>query len=201
MDPNILLADDHSMVRKGIQMLCKLNFGYATADEVSSCQELMKKLADKAYTHLVLDINLSDGNTLEVIPVIRSLYPNLQIAILSMQPESVYGNLLRRHGIYQFISKTAPEDQTFRMLQDFFENALGSQSEPETSGPTPFSKFTRREVEILHLLLKGKGTSEIANVLGLKHNTVSTVKNRIFEKTNISNLMELKELANLHKIE
>lgn len=200
MELRIILADDHSMIRKGIQMLCKLDLGIAEVAEVASCYSLMKELASKEYTHLVLDINLSDGNTLEVIPEIRRLYPNLQITILSMQPESVYGKRLKHLGIYQFISKGAAEEQTFRMLKKFFHNEQIDPADLEKTKQNPFSTLTRRELEILHLILKGMGTSEIANALHLKQPTVSTLKNRIFERTKISNVMELKELAFLYKL-
>jgi two-component system, NarL family, invasion response regulator UvrY len=200
MEPRILLADDHSMIRKGIQVLCKLNLGITDVDEVTSCKELMHALAKKKYTHLVLDINLSDGNTLEILPDIRKLYPDIQITILSMQPESVYARVLKQYGIYQYVSKAAPEDQTIRMLRKFFQNEEPFQAQEETMNKGPFSDFTARELEILHYMLKGMGTNEIANALDLKGNTISTVKNRIFEKTGAANFVELKEMADLHKL-
>jgi DNA-binding NarL/FixJ family response regulator len=49
-------------------------------------------------------------------------------------------------------------------------------------------------------MLKGTGTNEIASALNLKWNTISTVKNRIFEKTNTGNVIELKDLATLYKV-
>jgi two-component system invasion response regulator UvrY len=215
MQPKIILADDHIMIRKGIRVLCEVKLGIKDVCEASNCNELMRELAKRQYTHLVLDINLSDGSSLEVLPNIRSLYPELRITILSMQPGSVYGKALKQLGISQFISKSAPEEETIRMLRLFFQNdqaATGMNTEretetgtergknTETGGNGPFSGFTPRELEILHYMLRGLGTNEIASNLNLKWNTISSVKSRIFDKTKTTNVIELKELATLYKI-
>jgi two-component system, NarL family, invasion response regulator UvrY len=202
MQTKILLADDHSMIRKGVKLLCELQLGFTDVQAVPSCSELMKELAKKKYTHLVLDINLSDGSSLEVLPNIRSLYPDLQISILSMQPAAIYARTLKQqYGISLFISKAAPEEDTIQRLRQFFQNEQPAR-DPAGMGQSnsPFSDFTPRELEILHYMLKGIGTNEIAKALNLKWNTISTVKNRIFEKTTTTNLIELKELATLCKV-
>jgi len=73
--------------------------------------------------------------------------------------------------------------------------------DPGTRYPNnPFSALAPRELEILHYVLKGLGTKEIAQTLNVKMNTVSTVKNRIFEKTLTTNLKELIELATLYNV-
>jgi DNA-binding NarL/FixJ family response regulator len=200
MEPKILLADDHSMIRKGIKLLCEMNLGYSQVEEATSCHELMKQLSKRKFTHLLLDINLSDGSTLEVLPNIRKLYPHLLITILSMQPFSVYERAINQLGIYQFISKSAPEADTIRLLRQFFRNEQPSRPIKGIKNESPFSSFTPRELEIMHYMLKGIATMEIAKNLNLKSNTISTVKNRIFVKTKTTNVIELKELADLYKI-
>jgi len=199
--PNILLADDHSITRRGLKLLFELYFGYPDMSEVSSCSELMKELSRKAYSHLVLDIILSDGSSLEVLPAIQKLYPDLRIMIFSMQPAGIYAKALRQYGIRHYVSKTIQEDETIKLLRRFLQNDPPAPDHGESSGlDNPFSDFTPRELEILHYMLKGTGTNEIASALNLKWNTISTVKNRIFEKTNTGNVIELKDLATLYKV-
>ena len=106
MQPNILLADDHSIIRNGLKLYIQFNLGYTDVSEVSSCNGLMSELVKKKYTHLILDIILTDGSTLEVIPNIRKVYPNLNIMIFSMQPMEVYGEALKQYGINYYLSKT-----------------------------------------------------------------------------------------------
>lgn len=200
MQPNILLADDHSIVRKGLRLICELS-GYSEIEEVGSCNELMKELACKKYSHLVLDMFLTDGNSLEILPTIRSVYPDLKIMIFSMQPPEVYGKVIKQFGIWNFISKANPEEETIRILNKFLRDEQPARSNFDTQDAgNPFSDLSSREMEVLHHMLKGIGTKEISDNLNLKHNTVSTFKNRIYEKTQTANINELLELARLYKV-
>lgn len=201
MQPSILIADDHSMIRKGLKLYMQINLGYSDINEVGSCNELMKELVKKKYTHLVLDIILSDGSTLEVIPNIRRVYHDLQILIFSMQPAEIYGEALKQYGINFYLSKTAGEDEIIHVLQKFLNNELSSARPPTPQHiDNPFSALAPRELEILHYVLKGVGTKGIAETLNLKMNTVSTIKTRIYEKTKAHNIKELIELATLYNV-
>ena len=195
MQPKILLADDHSMIRKGLRASFKFELGYTDVEEVSNCNELMKELKNARYTHLILDLNLSDGSSLEVLPNVKQLYPELKIAVLSMQPAAIYAKVLRQYGTLYFINKAALEEDTTRLLKQFLANEPPPEDLLKMEPSNPFSQFTPRELEILHYLLKGLKTSEIADKLGLMKNTISTVKARIFEKTATKNLLELTERA------
>src|SRR4029077_17086842 len=119
MQPKILIADDHSMIRKGLKLHMQLTLGYTDIHEVATCNDLMKELVKNKYTHLVLDIILSDGSTLEVIPNIRRVYPELHILVFSMQPAEIYGEALKQFGIQYYMSKTVGEDEMIRVLQKF----------------------------------------------------------------------------------
>jgi len=201
MEPCILIADDHSMIRTGLKIFLQVNLGYADIHEVATCNGLMKELVKKKYTHLVLDIILSDGNTLEVIPNIRRVYPELKIMIFSMQPADVYGEAVKQFAIDYYLSKSTGEDEMLQILQRFLHNQAPLARKPLLQNPqNPFSSLSPRELEILHYLLKGMGTKEIGETLNLKMNTVSTMKNRVFEKTNAGNIKELIELATLYNV-
>jgi DNA-binding NarL/FixJ family response regulator len=201
MQPEILIADDHSMIRKGLKLYMQVNLGYSEITEVGSCNELMKELVKKKYTHLVLDIILSDGSTLEVIPNIKRVYPDLQILVFSMQPAEIYGEALKQYGIQYYLSKTAGEEEIISVLQKFLQNELPATKPVGLQNiDNPFRLLAPRELEILHYVLKGIGTKGIAETLNLKMNTVSTIKNRIYEKTNAGNIKELIELATLYNV-
>ncbi|HWN89432.1 MAG TPA: response regulator transcription factor [Chitinophagaceae bacterium] len=201
MEHCILIADDHSMIRKGLKLYMQLNLGYSNIQEVGSCNDLMKELVKKKYTHLVLDIILSDGSTLEVIPNIRRVYPDLQILVFSMQPAEIYGEALKQYGIQFYLSKSSGEDEIISVLQKFLQNELTASKPTDIQNiDNPFTLLAPRELEILHYVLKGIGTKNIAETLNLKMNTVSTIKNRIYEKTKASNIKELIELATLYNV-
>jgi DNA-binding NarL/FixJ family response regulator len=161
----------------------------------------MSQLKKKIFTHLILDINLSDGSSLEILPNIRRLYPHLQIAVLTMQPAAIFRNVLKQYGVFHFMNKAAPEEDTTRMLSQFLQNEPPARLPAENDGSiNPFLGLSSRELEVLHYLLKGAGTNEIGEKLNLKQNTISTFKTRIFDKTGTRNLQELAELANAYKI-
>lgn len=124
MHPQILLADDHSMIRKGLKLYLQLNLGYSDIQEVDSCGGLMKELIKKRYTHLILDIILADGSTLEVIPNIRRVYPDLHIMIFSMQPAEIYGEAVKQFGINYYLSKSAGEEEIILALKNSYRMRL-----------------------------------------------------------------------------
>lgn len=201
MQPVILIADDHSVIRKGLKLYLQLNLGFNNIQEVATCNDLMKELVKKKYTHLILDMILSDGNTLEVIPNIRRVYPHLQIMVFSMQPAEIYGEALKQYGIEYYLSKSVGEEEILRLLTRFTNNETAVQhSSILQNNGNPFSLLAPRELEILHYVLKGIGTKDISETLNLKMSTISTIKNRIFEKTNAGNIKELIELATLYNV-
>jgi len=200
MQPKILIADDHSMIRKGLKLHMQLTLGYTDLHEVGTCNELMRELVKNKYTHLVLDIILSDGSTLEVIPNIRRIYPDMHILIFSMQPAEIYGEALKQYGINYYMSKSVGEEEMIQILQKFMHNEEPVRKNNIQHHDNPFSTLAPRELEILHYVLKGIGTKDIAETLNLKMNTISTIKARIFEKTTAGNIKELMELATLYNV-
>jgi len=189
------------MIRTGLKIFIQMNLGYDDIHEVSTCNTLMSELLKKKYTHLILDIILSDGNTLEVIPNIRRVYPELSIMMFSMQAAEIYGEAVKQYGINYFLPKASGEEEMLQLLQRFLKNETPPrQNHLPQNLDSPFSSLTPRELEILHYLLKGTGTKKIGETLNLKKNTVSTMKSRIFEKTKAANLKELIELATLYNV-
>jgi DNA-binding NarL/FixJ family response regulator len=200
MQPKILIADDHSMIRKGLKLHMQLTLGFTDLHEVGTCNELMTELVKNKYTHLILDIILSDGSTLEVIPNIRRVYPDMRILIFSMQPSEIYGEALKQYGINHYMSKSVGEEEMLQILQKFMHNEEPVRQNNIHQHDNPFTSLAPRELEILHYVLKGIGTKDIADTLNLKMNTISTIKTRIYEKTTAGNIKELMELATLYNV-
>lgn len=197
----ILLSDDHTMIRKGLRLLLELHLGFKQIAEVATCNALLKMLAKKEFSHAILDIILPDGNTLEIIPTIRSLYPKLQILVFSMQPAVIYEKAVKQYNIGYYISKDLPEEDTLRLLQKFLYNETPPKPESwDEKRDNPFSRLSPRELEVLHYVLKGMSTNEIAHTLNLKITTISTHKREIFDKTQTSNWKGLNDLAMLHNV-
>jgi DNA-binding NarL/FixJ family response regulator len=201
MQKRILLGDDHTIIRKGLRALFDHHFKNIEVDEACSCAEIMRELSHAHYSHLFLDVVLSDGTILEILPNIVSLYPRAKISIFSMQPAEIYKRVLQPYGIYYYISKTVVEDGIVALLRKFLNDVRPPREEVLAPRPdNPFSLLTARELEILHYILKGMGSNEIGSLLNIKYNTVSTARSSIFEKSHTGNITELFELASRYNV-
>jgi DNA-binding NarL/FixJ family response regulator len=85
--------------------------------------------------------------------------------------------------------------RSYSFLKNFLNNEVPVRRHNIHHQDIPFTTLAPRELEILHYILKGIGTKEISETLNLKMNTVSTIKNRIYEKTTAGNIKELMELG------
>ena len=199
MEVKVLVAEDHSIVKMGLTaLLNKMNV--KKIEYVSACIELMEELSLNSYTHLILDIILLDGNTLEYIETINEKYPHLSILMHSMQPIEVYGKISNKFKIHSYLHKGASETEINYHLELFIKNQPLNLKKKIEDNENPFSTLAVRELEILHYLLNGFRTKEIASTLGLKMNTISTIKANIFDKVKAESFTHLLQLAHVHQI-
>lgn len=196
---NIIVADDHSMVRKGIRLLLNARLNCKIVNEVDSCNALMNELKKGGTTHVILDVIFTDGTSLEIVPIIRRLYPAVKIMIYSMLPVDIYAEAFRQYDIQYYLSKSANEQETVNYIKRFLENTPNPVHSKIIDGNL-FSLLAPRELEVLHYLLNGYKTSDIAKTLNLGNSTVSTMKSRIFEKTHTSSLAQLFEMASVNNL-
>jgi DNA-binding NarL/FixJ family response regulator len=199
METKVIIADDHSIVRMGLSAILK-KFHSGVIDEVSTCAQLMQQLQNETYTHLILDIILPDGNSLEIIENINNLYPKMSILIHSMQPIEVYGKIIKKYQIHSYLHKGVSENELNFHLESFIKGVPLSISKIIENDVNPFSTLAVRELEVLHYLLNGYRTKEISTMLGLKMNTISTIKSVIFEKVKAESFTHLLQLAHVHQI-
>ena len=199
METKVIIADDHSIVRMGLSaILNKLQVKHV--DEVSNCAQLMQQLQAETYTHMILDIILPDGNSLEIIENINNLYPSISILIHSMQPIEVYGKILKKYKIHSYLYKGVSEHEINYHLESFIKGVTMNFSKVIENDENPFSTLAVRELEVLHYLLNGYRTKEISTMLGLKMNTISTIKSVIFDKVKAESFTHLLQLAHVHQI-
>jgi len=198
MTPNVVIADDHAMIRKGIKLLLMSRLSLKNVDEAGSCSEVMSKLKHGQCTHLILDVVFPDGTSLEIVPVIKKLYPGIKIMIFSMQLGEIYSEAFRQYNIHYYLNKSSNEEETISYITRFLNDERPLTENKDTSGNNPFSSLSPRELEIMNYLLNGHKTNDIARMLNLGDSTVSTFKKRIFEKTGSSNIPQLIEMASVH---
>lgn len=198
------------MTLKGLRLLAEYHYRELMIGEAVSCRQLVRELSSASFSHLILDIMLADGSALEVIPTIRNLYPTLEIMVFSGQPAALYRKALTRYRIHYVLSKGMQERETLELLRQFLNNErrladpvirqhFGVASDRQDA-PIPFAGMPAREIDVLQYMLKGWRTGQIAETLNLSVSTVSTLKSRIFERTQTTNIKELMDLAMLHQV-
>jgi len=202
-----LVADDHSVVRQGVSLLLKELFFNAKIYQAGNFKETLKVLRETQIDLLVLDINFPDGNSLNIIPETKTIQPDIKILILSAYDEDIYALRYLNAGASGYLSKGSTEEEMKLALksmmvsgkyitQNIKDRILDSYI---TKKPiNPLELLSNREVEVARLLIKGYGNMEIAELLQVKKTTVSTFKNRIFEKLEINNLADLIDFFQLY---
>lgn len=202
-----LIADDHSVVRQGISLVIKELFLSAKIHTAGTFKETLKVVKETKLDLLVLDINFPDGNSINIIPEVKSLQPDIKILIFTAYDESIYAMRYLNAGASGFLNKGSSEDEIKNAVKSMITSGKYVtqtikdrilDSYISKTPINPLEKLSIREVEVARLLIKGYGNLEISELLQIKKTTVSTFKNRVFEKLEIDNLAALIELFQLY---
>lgn len=205
-----LLVDDHVVVRTGLGLMIQQYFQPCTITEAGHGQEALDKLKEKSFNLMVLDIHMPDTDALGLTEYVRAQYPNMRILIYSMGAEHIYAKRFLKAGASGFVSKEAPLEEIIRAvtlvldgrkyISEELAMSLANETESSKKNDNPFNKLSAREFEIATLLLSGKTISEISRDISIQISTVGTHKARLFEKLGVTNILELKELANSYHL-
>lgn len=199
-----LLVDDHVVVRSGIKSLLLEIFKPAEIYEAFDGNSALVKLAERRYDLVMLDIQMPGTDALGLMQLIIKKYPDARVLIFSMGAENVYAKRFLKAGAKGFISKDAPLEEIEKAIGQLLDNrryiskALAEKLASESfdsKSENPFNKLSAREFEIATLLLAGQTISYISSSIKIQVSTVGTHKARMFEKLGVTNLLELKELA------
>lgn len=209
--PTVLIADDHVIIRRGLKFLLDAHFGNIKIEETETTTGVLDLMVKKNITHLILDMQLQDGNVMEIFSDLRKKYPDVRILVYTMSPEEIFGKRMMQMGAHGFLNKQSSEEEVIRALNLFFrgrkyasQQLLDQMNEEQSKRgevENPFLQLSDRETEVLIHLLKGESVKEIANHFDLKSNTVATFKARLFDKIGVTNLMDLQNMARLYNFQ
>ena len=199
-----LLIDDHMVVRSGIKLLLTDMFKDVEISEAENGNSALELLKKATYDLITMDVQMPNTDSFALMEFIKKEYPKAKVLMFSMSPESIYAIRFIKAGAKGFISKSAPLEEMKTAIEKvmndkkyFSEEVLMELTEGDAGGNNNlFDLLSPREFEIVQMLLNGKTISHIAADLSLGLSTVGTHKGRIFQKLKVSNLLELKELAN-----
>jgi DNA-binding NarL/FixJ family response regulator len=197
--PNILLADDHAIIRNGLEILLFSIGKKFTFNHASNKSEIFEKLQENTIDLIVLDLNFEEGNAMTWIKEIKIAFPEIKIIIFSSFDETVYKNRVLSLGANAFISKLSmPEEIILAFEQTLYDNEIAligkkSNKSNKSNKSSLLHVLSNREMEIALLMVKGVANLEISNKLNLRKSTVSTYKQRIYDKLNVSSVADLIE--------
>lgn len=200
----VLIADNHPIVRLGIQNLLKEVEDIQVLGEVSTTTELFITLSEETPDVLVLEMDIPEINGIAALRRIKQEYPEVKVLIYSGQSEDVYALSTIRAGANGYLSKRAVVENLSDAVTKvgfggmFITNELAQRLAFDEGSQKPrrfFRKLSTREVEVLKMLANGKRNKEVAQGLNLNEKTVSTYKARLMKKLNVDNMVDLLQQA------
>lgn len=205
---NVLLVDDHELVRTGIRRIIEEVRGMHVVGEVASGEEAFQFCRQNEPDVVLMDMNMPGIGGLEATKKIVRYCPDVKIIILTVHTEDPFPSKVMQMGAQGFVTKqTGPDDliQAIRSVnvgQRYLAPDIAQQiALSKVNGgdsDQPFESLSERELQIMMMITKGEKVQDIAEQLSLSSKTVNSYRYRMFEKLNISNDVELTHLAIRH---
>jgi DNA-binding NarL/FixJ family response regulator len=201
---NILIADDHSMIRDGLKNLIGQNKDYAIVGEARNGKEALELFKSLSPDLIILDISMPDMNGMEVSKSILSSNPLANIIILSMYDGEDYISRCLELGVKGYVVKNESgveldyainsvlqgKNYFSRQAQDVIFKKY-SQNVGKKKQREELVKLTKREIEIIRLISEGLTSQQIADKLFISPRTVETHRANLMKKVGVRNAIEL----------
>jgi len=203
----ILLADDHVLIRHGIKNSIKKNEQLVVVGEVSNGKLLMSFLEDSEIDLIILDISMPDIGGMEAIGLVKNKYPWIKILMLTMHKNKQYFYNAMAAGADGYLMKDDSDDELLvaitkvlsgksyispYMTDDFADDVINMYRNERR---TPFQEMTKREKEILQLVVQGFTSKQMAEQLNLSQRTIDHHRSNLLRKFNRKNSVDLVNYA------
>ncbi len=206
---NILVVDDHALIRKGLKQLLEESPDMNITGEASSGMQAAALLRAQHFDLILLDINLPDKHGIDVLKQMKAEHPELKIIVLSMYPEDQYGVRALKAGAMGYINKQSASDVLIRAIHQvangkkYISESLAEQLLDNLIGESQelmHQKLSNREYRTLCLMASGKTLADIAHIMALSPKTVSVYRSRMLVKMGFSNNAEAIHYAIAHHL-
>lgn len=206
---NILLVDDHAIIRAGLKIYIEGIIPFSVIDEASDGDMAFGKIKKNDYDLIIMDVNMPGTDSFGLISNIMVVKPTSKILMISMNAEEIYAKKYLKLGAMGYIGKDAPENEIKTAIETVLNNkryisTLLSQALTEEAlgnkSSNPFDALSPQEFKIIHYLIRGESVGEISQKLNLHTSTIGTHKARIFKKLNCKNIMDIRALAKVYQV-
>ncbi|MDZ4855464.1 MAG: response regulator transcription factor [Nitrospirota bacterium] len=206
---NVLLVDDHEIVREGLKRVLSLSLSEVSYFESGTGQGALDAMSKEEIQIAILDINLPDKDGLELLKEIKLLRPSVPVLILSLYEERQYALRALKGGAAGYLTKDMAGESLAAAVQKVLRGGIYiSPSLAERMGrdligqgeALPHEALSDREYEVLRLLSEGKSLTEIAGMLSLSDKTISTYRARMLQKLKLKTNAALIRYALDHQL-
>ena len=189
---NLLLVDDHKIVRSGLKtLLSDLNFDQI--DEADSGKAAYSLAQENSYSLIIMDISMEGMSGLDALSKIINRLPKQKILILSMHDSDLVIEKAKKLGAMGFVTKSDISDNLFQAVEHILN---GEYFFPETkTSDNQLNQLNEREFEIFKMIASGKTIKNIASDMNISQKTVANYQTSIKQKLAIDNPIEFYKLA------
>jgi len=200
----ILLADDHTIMRRGLRLLLERQPGFEVVGEAADGRQAAERAEGTKPDVVVLDIAMPNMSGIEAAQRIRASLPQAAIVILSMHSDEGYVLRALKAGAKGYLLKDSAESDLIEAIRAVSEGKAFFSPEiskilvedyvrdmKKRGAEDSYELLTSREREILHLLAEGKSNKDVATLLNLSLYTVETHRRNLQDKLNLHSLAEL----------
>jgi len=189
---NILLVDDHKIVRSGLKnLLMDLNFDQI--DEADSGKAAYILAQENSYSLIIMDISMDGMSGLDALTKIITRIPKQKILILSMHDSDLVIEKAKKLGAMGFVTKSDISDNLFQAVGQILN---GGNFFPDTkTSDNQLNQLNEREFEIFKMIASGKSIKNIATDMNISQKTVANYQTSIKQKLEIDNPIEFYKLA------
>jgi len=202
----ILLADDHSLVRRGIRSLLGVHSDWQVCGEAADGKEALEKVTQLNPDVLILDLNMPELNGLEVTRRVHKICPQVEVLVLTVQDSEQVMRQVLDAGARGYMLKSDAGDKLLAAIETVRRHHLflssqtsrmlhGSSAPLARDDVTPRQPLSPRERQILQLLAEGKSTKEVAAALDITIKTAETHRSNIMRKLDLHHVTELVRYA------
>lgn len=205
---NVLLADDHELVRTGIRRLLEDVGEITVIAEATSGEEAVQLCREHSPHVVLMDINMPGMGGLEATRKILHYNDTIKVIVVTMNEDEVLAQSLLKAGAAGYLTKGCRVSEIVHAIKEVISHRhyitpqiatqlalAGTRTEQAQS---PFHDLSERELQVMLMTLAGRKTQEISDSLCLSPKTVSTYRHRLFSKLGIQTDVELAHLAMKH---
>lgn len=205
----VIIADDHSIVRKGLKQILLEEYPFAEVAEASNAEELIKITMSDTWDVVITDLSMPGRSGLDALRQIREAFPKLPVLVLSMHPEDQYAIRVLKAGASGYLNKDTAQEELVQAMRKvlvgkkYISAKVAEQMADVIEGNTDSALhelLSDREFDVLKMLAAGKSVSEIAVSLSLSSTTVSTYRARIMDKMKMKSNADLTRYALENKL-